>query len=193
MKRTHHNLPPDLEGIGSLLEQERAQLSAMELDGIKRRVITRASREAASPTKGNFMKSRLAIVSMLAGGLLMSGTGATLAVDGLSNAGDATSAQYGTTPPAKVTTPPTGEVLGNFGGSPQQNDVIPPPSGTAPTTKVKPTPQVAADTAQPARQVELGAPVAQLPFTGYAGITVLLLGLALLSTGLVLRRRTRLQ
>ena len=46
---------------------------------------------------------------------------------------------------------------------------------------------------QPARQVEAGAQASgeeQLPFTGFAAIPVLLGGVALLATGLVLRRRT---
>ena len=41
---------------------------------------------------------------------------------------------------------------------------------------------------QPARQVENGG---QLPFTGFLAVPVLLGGVALLSGGLVLRRRTR--
>ena len=43
---------------------------------------------------------------------------------------------------------------------------------------------------QPARQVEAGANNSSLPFTGFAAIPVLLGGIALLSAGLVLRRRT---
>ncbi len=44
--------------------------------------------------------------------------------------------------------------------------------------------------AQPARQVD-AASTDKLPFSGYAGISVLLIGLALLGGGLVLRRSTR--
>ena len=43
---------------------------------------------------------------------------------------------------------------------------------------------------QPARQVEAGANNDELPFTGFAAIPVLIGGIALLSAGLVLRRRT---
>jgi hypothetical protein len=47
---------------------------------------------------------------------------------------------------------------------------------------------------QPARQVEAGAQGTggeeQLPFTGFAAIPILLGGVALLTTGLVLRRRS---
>ena len=48
--------------------------------------------------------------------------------------------------------------------------------------------------AQPARQVEAGAQATgdeeQLPFTGFAAIPILLGGVALLTSGLVLRRRS---
>jgi hypothetical protein len=44
---------------------------------------------------------------------------------------------------------------------------------------------------QPTRQAAAAAQTSQLPFTGFAAIPVLLGGLALLSGGLVLRRRTR--
>jgi hypothetical protein len=43
---------------------------------------------------------------------------------------------------------------------------------------------------QPSRQVEAGANNNELPFTGFAAIPVLIGGIALLSAGLVLRRRT---
>jgi len=166
MNRAHDNLPEEFEGIASLLEQERAELSALELDRVKRRVLSRAAGTGRTHSKkGSFMKSRLAIIATVAIGLLMSGTGATLALDGLSTTRDASVAQYG----GKV--PPPDEGVRGGGGSTSGGGGV-----------------------QPARQVEVGtsAPTSgELPFTGYAGITVLLIGLALLATGLVLRRRTQ--
>ena len=44
---------------------------------------------------------------------------------------------------------------------------------------------------QPERQQAAAAQTSQLPFTGFAAIPVLLGGLALLTGGLILRRRTR--
>ncbi len=117
------------------------------------------------------MKSRLVILTMLVLGMLLSTTGAGLAVSGL-NSKNASIAQYST---------PTGGggVLGDqdtgSGTSPEENGG----GGTAPATNT-----------QPARQVEAGANNSQLPFTGFAAIPVLLGGIALLSAGLVLRRRT---
>ena len=46
------------------------------------------------------------------------------------------------------------------------------------------------DDVQQPRQVETGAD-SELPFTGFLALPVLLGGVALLSAGLVLRRRTR--
>ena len=47
------------------------------------------------------------------------------------------------------------------------------------------------DDVQQPRQVETGGNTGELPFTGFLALPVLLGGVALLSTGLVLRRRTR--
>ncbi len=154
------------DDIIRLLREERPQASELELDDIKRRVRTRAAR------KGQPMRSRLAILAMLVVGMLMSGTGAGLAVQGFNQSGDdASEVQY----------PPKGEgdVLGEEdsgggGGPVAENDVV--------------DEDDAQDEAQVAQQVEAGD---SLPFTGFAAIPVLLGGLALLSGGLVLRRRTR--
>ena len=116
------------------------------------------------------MKSRLVILTMLVLGMLLSTTGAGLAVSGLSGK-NASIAQYSV---------PTGGggVLGEqdtgSGTKPENNG-----GGSAPATNT-----------QPARQVEAGANNSSLPFTGFAAIPVLLGGIALLSAGLVLRRRT---
>ena len=118
------------------------------------------------------MKSRLVILTMLVLGMLLSTTGAGLAVSGLSG-DNASIAQYSKPHGG-------GGVLGDqdtgSGTSPQNNG-----GGSAPATST---------TTQPARQVEAGANNSQLPFTGFAAIPVLLGGIALLSAGLVLRRRT---
>ena len=118
------------------------------------------------------MKSRLAILSMLVAGMLMSTTGAGLAIDGLSNGGEASVSAYGPDkpkpPPAVLPEEDEGDVAGDdaLGG--------------------------ADDGLQPTRQVESGGDSGdELPFTGFAAIPILLGGVALLSTGLVLRRRTR--
>ena len=135
------------------------------------------------------MRSRLAILGMLALGMVLSTGGAGLAVSGFASQNDnAAQSQYGTPAPPPSTTPDSGggktDVLGeeDEGG----------PSGGG--TNNEGTTGGGEDTpAQPARQVESGAQGSgdeELPFTGFAAIPILIGGVALLTTGLVLRRRT---
>lgn len=136
------------------------------------------------------MKSRLAILSMLVAGMLLSTTGAGLAVTGLSS-NDASVAQYGT--PTPTPTPNNGGNGGTLGegsqGGPKPGHSSTP--GTPGTQSGTPSNGTTTGSGvQPARQVEAGAGSGQLPFTGFLAIPVLLGGLALLTTGLVLRRRT---
>ena len=121
------------------------------------------------------MKSRIVVLTMLVLGILLSTTGAGLAVSGVS--GDAAEDQYG---PTTTTPGGGGGVLGDqdSGGgenaAPEDNG-----GGNAP------------EGVQPSRQVQAGAGESKLPFTGFAAVPILLGGLVLLSAGLVLRRRTR--
>jgi len=160
MSSPNPDLPPELRPVAEMLERQRPQMGALELDRIKRVAIARTS----SPRR-NFMRSRLAIVSMLVAGLLMSSGGAALGISSLTSTGSASQAQYGG--------PPERDVLGDSeeGGNGD--------SGSRPRSETQST-----------RQVSTPAS-AGLPFTGYASIPVLILGLALLSTGLVLRRSVR--
>jgi hypothetical protein len=167
------DLQPDLQPVIDMLHAHRPEATALELDAVKQQVRARVANPARRRTRGNqLMKSRLVILTMLVLGMLLSTTGAGLAVSGLSGK-NASIAQYST---------PTGGggVLGDqdtgSGTSPEENG-----GGTAPDTDTN---------TQPARQVEAGANNSSLPFTGFAAIPVLLGGIALLSAGLVLRRRT---
>ena len=157
------------------------------------------------------MKSRLAILTTLVLGMLLSTTGAGLAVTGLA-ASDASVAQYGpkqpppTTqvlppaappaaspgpsaqPPAQPpapsagpTAPPAGDV------QPEQDESAPSPERPAPRGDVAPE---SANPLQAVRQLQAGD-AQRLPFTGLAAIPILLAGVALLGTGVALRRQTR--
>jgi hypothetical protein len=183
------------------LEDERPQATARELDEIKQRV----RRRAAEPSRrSQSMKSRVAILGMLVTGVLFSTAGAGLALQ----SDNAAVTQYGTpTPtPTYVCTPmPTanvtpsenqsggGDVCGETGVLPAEAENAPAPtsesdSGTLPSTSASTPP---ATGTQPERQAAAAAEGSELPFTGFAAIPVLLGGLALLTGGLVLRRRTR--
>ena len=175
---SHNNdLQPDLQPVIDQLRAHRPEATALELDAIKQRVHARVAQPARRRTRrAELMKSRLVILTMLVLGMLLSTAGAGLAVSGLSGQDNASVAEY---PP---TTPP-GDVLGDEdeGGG---NDVLPAQGGGSPGGEE-------AGGVQPARQVESGADTGgQLPFTGFAAIPILIGGIALLSAGLALRRRT---
>ena len=114
------------------------------------------------------MRSRFAVLLMLVAGLLFSTTGAGLAVTGLAGSDQASVAQYGENEQGQG----GNQVLGESEESP-----------------------VPAEQVQPARQTQFsssangsGGTGGQLPFTGFAAIPVLVLGVALLGGGLALRR-----
>src|SRR5215210_9105565 len=108
----HDDLQPDLQPVIDQLRAHRPEATALELDAIKQRVRARASHPAWRRTRrAPLMKSRLVILSMLVLGMLLSTTGAGLAVSGLSQH-NASVAQYGTPTPTPSTTP-SGNVLGD--------------------------------------------------------------------------------
>jgi hypothetical protein len=177
---THHDdhfRDAELGPVIDRLEAERPTATALELDAIKQRVRGRVGRSRRTDS----MRSRIAILATLALGMVLSTGGAGLAVSGFASQSDnAAQSQYGKSAP----TPDEGgnDVLGeeDSGG----------PAGGGDES----SPAGAETESQPARQVEAGAQGdsgdEQLPFTGFAAIPVLLGGVALLTTGLVLRRRT---
>jgi hypothetical protein len=163
----------EFDDVIRLLRENRPEATPLELDRIKRRARARVARPSLRSQR---MKSRLAILSMLVGGLLMGTTGASLAISGPSSGtGDASVAQYGGGVAPEEQTPTT-----PGGGVAPEEQTNTPSGGTKP-----------AEAAQPGRQVEAGQTSNELPFTGFAAIPVLLAGVALLGTGLVVRRRTR--
>lgn len=122
------------------------------------------------------MKSRLAILSMLVTGMLLSTAGAGLAIDGVTGSNNASVAAYD-----------NGDNRGDVLGEDDTNS----PGGVAGEEAGNSPSGTAGESAgvQPARQVEAGAGSDTLPFTGFLAIPVLLGGVALLAAGLVLRHR----
>jgi hypothetical protein len=159
-------LPPDLEDVAAELEAGRAVPSPDEAGRIHARVgiPRRRSRSA--------MRARLAIASLLAGGMIMSGGGAALALSGESSHGNASSAGYA----SPTTRQP--QVLGETQGTT-------PTSATPTTSNASPEVQGAV---QGTRQVSSSG-VKSLPFTGFAAIPIILAGVAMLGGGAWLRRR----
>ena len=206
----------EYDDVIRLLEEGRPQATEMELDQIKQRVRRRA---AAPSGRKQGMKSRVAILGMLVAGALFSTAGVGLAVSG-SNASqtNASVAQYPTTTPTPTVTPAcvpdsnaspgsadscsgpctdtTSGTTSPASGSPAaecsptpEGGVLPAEAhGNGPSTSGGVAPAEATNT-QPTRQ-EAAAANTQLPFTGFAAIPVILGGLALLTGGLILRRRT---
>ena len=162
------HLPPELAPVGERLRAARATATPLELDRIKRDVMTRASRKGTPR-----MKSRMTITSMLVAGVLMSTTGAGLALTG---GGNASVAQYGGNLPAQNTGNGT-QVLGALGQNGKGTKSAPSTTQNAPVAQV--TRQVAAPSN------------GQLPFTGFMTIGILIVGLFVLATGLVMRYKTR--
>jgi hypothetical protein len=203
----------EFDDVIRLLKDERPQATELELDEIKQRV----RRRAADPSRrsSQSMKSRIAILGLLVSGMLFSTAGAGLAISGGGSAQSGSNAaisQYQTptpTPtPVCTTTPTPPPDNGKISPSDTcgEGGVLPAEAENAPSTDTTVSPAEAPDTGsgsgvlpaeetnsgtQPTRQAAAAAQTSQLPFTGFAAIPVLLGGLALLSGGLVLRRRTR--
>jgi hypothetical protein len=180
MPHNDHLHDAELGPVIDRLEAERPTASSLELGLIRQQVRTRVAPNARRSRRTEFMRSRLAIIGTLVLGMVLSTGGAGLAVSGFANEQDnAAATQY--------RTPDTGVLGEEDAGGPAGEEESGGPAGGddegAPAGD---------DDVQPARQVEAGAQgdaEEQLPFTGFAAIPILLGGVALLATGLVLRRR----
>jgi hypothetical protein len=176
----HDDLHADeLHSVVEQLRAHRPEASALELDAVKRRVRARVAPRPAGrrARSASLMKSRLAILSMLVTGMLLSTAGAGLAIDGVTGSNNASVAAYD-----------SGDNRGDVLGEDNSNS----PSGVAGEDADNAPSGTAGDNAaavQPSRQVEAGAGSGTLPFTGFLAIPVLLGGVALLAAGLVLRHR----
>ena len=95
MSHTEPNLPPELLEVAETLEAHGPRMTEPELARVRRTVLQRMTSRTHRPT--TFTRSRVAIVSMLSVGALMSSGGAALGVSALSTDLSARAAQYGGT------------------------------------------------------------------------------------------------
>lgn len=159
--------PAELTPVEERLRVERVTANPVELDALKLRAMRQAAPAAPRFRKGVWMKSRLALTLMIVLGLMMSTTGAGLAISGSSDRGSAALGQYGSEEDNGPEDNLAGTVQGGGGGS----DAADPQS----------TEQVAVAT-------DSGD---SLPFTGFVTIPLIVGGVALLSGGALLRWRAR--
>jgi hypothetical protein len=171
------SLPEDLRGIDSALREARPELPEERVTLFAARARSRARAVSQPHSKEPVLRSRLAITFMLVFGFAFSGAGVGLAVTGISG-GDVTSAQQQYPTERPIVSPE--EDLGGGGEGP-----------TVRGETEEDGPSVAGEESDVQVNRQLGAQQAEdeLPFTGFAAIPVLLLGIALLVSGLVLRRR----
>jgi hypothetical protein len=177
------NLGDDVQPVRDLLSVYRPEASPLELDAVKRRVLARAANGSPKTRSNGFMRSRAAILTTLVLGFVLSSTGAGLAISGFSGNEQASVAQYPDTP----TVQPQGQP-----NVPEQTVQDEPEQVLPGSEEADVAP--ADDEVQVPRQVAAGVPAGegdQLPFTGFAAIPVLLIGLALLGGGAVMRRASQ--
>jgi hypothetical protein len=169
----------DIDATAERLSAARVEPTPLELDRAFATARRRAGRSRS--TTGGFMRSKLAIVSILALGVLMSGTGATLAFQGSSGQVNAAQEEY--LPPTNTVTPGPGEGTGN-GSQPGGKE-----------TETLGDEQTGADNGSPAatqatrQEAATADDNGKLPFTGLAAMPIILIGVALLGAGIVLQRR----
>jgi hypothetical protein len=166
MDRFDQDMPFADDALEQRLRSERPELTALQLDAVKGNV-RRRMQGRGNPIPGrSFMKSRLALTLILVVGLMMTGTGATIAITGASGSGSAGCEQYCEN---------GGNEGGNLAGEEQGGG-----GGGG-----------GGESTQPAEQVAAQGSSGSLPFTGFVAIPLLVGGAALAGTGAVMRRRTR--
>jgi hypothetical protein len=170
----HSNDDRTLAEVAERLRAERVQATALELDELKLRAKRQGAASAPQPfKKGTLVRSRVFLTLLVVLGLMMSTTGATLAITGGSGSENAGVAQYGDDDDDDNGDDIAGRGQGGGG------DV----GDGAPTDDIA--------GAQQTQQVSAQSDDGSLPFTGFVAIPLVIGGVALVGTGAVLRRKAR--
>jgi hypothetical protein len=206
-----NRIPAELHDIEETLRANRPETSPLELDRIKLQAIRQASQGRTSflaRQKGAFMKSRLAMMLVIAAGFMLSTTGAGLAISGSSSSGSAAGSQYtpagveehgghqnegqgvkgaATHGGSKCSDNGSGSngAGGNSGanGNGNCNNTQPAEAETAPAeVEVAPV---------PAEQQAVVSNGSSLPFTGFVAIPLLIIGVLMVVGGAMLRLKSR--
>ncbi len=171
-------IPAELEEVAARLRQERATATPFELDRIKLQAMRQVERPRPSfyaRQRGMLMKSRLALILVVAAGFTLSTTGATLAITGSSSSGNAAQSQYQGVSGANEG---GGETKGQSEGGVKGKSL----GGGNSTEPVSQT--------SGAEQVAIAGDSGSLPFTGFLAIPLLIVGVGLLSVGAIMHRKT---
>ena len=203
-------IPAELHDIEETLRANRPETSPLELDRIKLQAIRQATQGRPSflaRQKGAFMKSRLAMMLVIAAGFMLSTTGAGLAISGSSSSGSAAESQY---TPAGVeehgghhsenqgvkgaATKGGNECSGNGtgsnggGGNSGANG-----SNCNQPVETEPAPAEVEVAPVPAEQQAVVSNGSSLPFTGFVAIPLLIIGVLMVVGGAMLRLKSRKQ
>jgi hypothetical protein len=156
-----HTDDQGLDRIAERLRDERPSLTPLELDRMKTSVMRRVS---GRPPRRSVLRARIAILAALVLGMSFSTAGAGLAITGFAEGGgQAATVQYDNDDKG-------GKVLGGQTGGDDSGG---------------------GGDVQGAQQVVVNSSGSGLPFTGFAAMPLLLLGVGLLTAGVVGRRVTR--
>jgi hypothetical protein len=210
-----NRIPAELEDIEDALRANRHEASPLELDRIKLQAIRQAAQGRPSfvaRQKGAFMKSRLAMMLVIAAGFMLSTTGAGLAISGSSSSGSAAGTQYtpagteehgGHQPEGQgvkgAATKGGNECAENGNGNGNGANGNGGNSGanangncnhTEPAA-VEPAPAEVEVAPVPAEQQAVVSSGSSLPFTGFVAIPLLIIGVLMVVGGALLRLKSR--
>jgi hypothetical protein len=205
-----NGIPAELHDIEETLRANRPETSPLELDRIKLQAIRQATQGRPSflaRQKGAFMKSRLAMMLVIAAGFMLSTTGAGLAISGSSSSGSAAESQYtpagveehgghhsegqgvkGAATKGGNDCSSNGNGSNGGGGNSGANG-----SNCNEPVETEPAPAEVEVAPAPAEQQAVVSSGSTLPFTGFVAIPLLIIGVLMVVGGAMLRFKSRKQ